>query len=693
MQIVKIDEPIPISAGPDPEVPAGTGGSSAPVDTATPAPPPGSDGYKPGMVFVDANEDGKARLLGGPDGSDVFTVPGHPDLKEGTYIPDPRVGAPAPEAGAPSSLPGSAPLPDSQLDAIASKGAYAPPGAPAAATPPATATGTAPDNGLPDVGAIEKKINDGTATEGDALDKLGQAKQDAADKISQARDDQNELRDKQAVELAAEQQFVHDRQQAIDASDAANLKVAQEKTIPDFWAGHEGARVGAAITVALSGFFGGALAGATGQPVHNQALDVIQKNVDSYFGREKEKIDNLYKYAEMKGKLDDKVKAQYADQLTDLMQRHALVLASAADRIQQVTDESQGHVDAAQASVIKAKLLSDSAETMLKTGALRGQIYNYQSEREKADADMVRANAAMAKAKAHKGGGGGGDALGAFVTAASQLKPGDPITPEIAELGRKAGLKPNQVATEADKYRNSADKASVEAGKLGTGSEKEIKPIQTEFDKDETRLKGSPKSPGLIMKQQDIRELGNNLRDAVSKGDAQGVLAAAIQAKEKISRLNTGAAPSGHVLDFLNSLTGDPQKAVEKVRQMLGSPQASEQTVGGLVKLIDQADEGALKQIDKERQNLVTKYIGPSGMAQTEAQRRHAMGRMGGIFSQTTSRTGTGEVPRYAEGTVGTPVAAKGASAAPASGPAEGTTSKTASGVPIVFRGGKWTKS
>lgn len=42
---------------------------------------------------------------------------------------------------------------------------------------------------------------------------------------------------------------------------------------------------------------------------------------------------NLYKYADSKGRLNDKVRAQYQSELTDLMQNHAYTLQAAADRI------------------------------------------------------------------------------------------------------------------------------------------------------------------------------------------------------------------------------------------------------------------------------------------------------------------------------------------------------------------------
>lgn len=69
-------------------------------------------------------------------------------------------------------------------------------------------------------------------------------------------------------------------------------------------------------------------------------------------------------------------------------------------------------------------------------------------------------DAAMARTRESAAGGGiGGPALQRFVAAANALKPGDPITPEVADLANRAGLKPNQIAAEVDRYRNSDNKS------------------------------------------------------------------------------------------------------------------------------------------------------------------------------------------------------------------------------------------
>lgn len=385
----------------------------------------------PGTMQVDQVDNGVATLTSGPNGEQVIQVPAG-SFQEGQTVADPRGGQATPDG-----VPGR--LPQDQLDAIAAGGAYAPPpgvagAAPVAGEPP---IGTAnvlgavvPIQGQPPAGTstpgapaaagpatlppgsadLEQRIKDTTDASSKAASAVGDAQQQSATDIGQAYADKAELQRQQAIEMAAQQQYVHDRQATLDKEDAAALQQAQQKTIPDFWAGNEGDKVGAAITVALSGA-AGALLGST----HNQALEAIQHNVDAYYGREKEKIDNLYKYAEQKGLLDEKTKARYAGELTDLIQQHAYTLASAADRIQQVTAESQGGVDKAKADQMAAALQGQATSELQQARGLDIKRFDSESDRMKAEADQTRAAADMLKAGAYKAkhsGGGGGSGAG-----------------------------------------------------------------------------------------------------------------------------------------------------------------------------------------------------------------------------------------------------------------------------------------
>lgn len=175
----------------------------------------------------------------------------------------------------------------------------------------------------------------------------------------------------------------------------------------------------------------------------------------------------------------------------------------------------------------------------------------------------------------------------------------------------------------------------------------DLKGTSSEFDKDESRLMGTSRTPGVVPKWREVRELGDGLREAIASGDTQAQAAAAIRVQEKISRLNTGAAPSHEQMKLFDSLQGTPEQKTAQLKQLLGDPKVSEQLLGGLMKVVDQSDEGMLKQIDADRQGVMKKYLGPNGGAVTPEQRRHALGRIAGIFDNVTTRTDKGAVPRY----------------------------------------------
>lgn len=181
----------------------------------------------------------------------------------------------------------------------------------------------------------------------------------------------------------------------------------------------------------------------------------------------------------------------------------------------------------------------------------------------------------------------------------------------------------------------------------------EVKPIAAAFDKDEARLMGTSRTPGLVARQQDVRQLGNEIREAAASGDPQRLAAAVVAGREKIARLNTGAAPSHEQMKLLFGLTGKPAEFDEKVHQLMGDPKSSQQTVEGLLHLIDGSDESMTKQIDAARGGLVRKYLGDGkqkGIATTPAQQEHVQARLAGLTGQVTTRTPKGEVPRYDEG-------------------------------------------
>lgn len=120
----------------------------------------------------------------------------------------------------------------------------------------------------------------------------------------------------------------------------------------------------------------------------------------------------------------------------------------------------------------RAEIETNKAATEKLKSEVAAEKAKSETELNRAKVEFYRAQAAAKKSKAAGGGAGGGglSALEKFVAAANALGPTDQITPEVASLGRAAGLKPNQIAAEVDRYRNSDEKASKAAGIPGAGA-------------------------------------------------------------------------------------------------------------------------------------------------------------------------------------------------------------------------------
>jgi hypothetical protein len=291
-----------------------------------------------------------------------------------------------------------APANDNTLP-VASAPQNAPEGAPASAPTTKRGIGAGGGAGLPpNADDLEKEIDQGTKDQADAQGRLRDEQTAEADRLKEAYEAKDDLRRQQAADLAAEQLFVRERQQALDAEDAENLKVARDKVIPDFWAGREGALAGAAITVGLSGA-AGALLGTT----QNTALQAIQHNVDSYYSREIDKVNNLYRYAEAKGKLNDNIRNELHGQVTDLIQQHAYTLESAADRIEAIKQESGARINAATTDATIAGLRGQAAKEKLQVRGLDVQRYNAQTSRISANAEAARVGIERQKAQQDQG--------------------------------------------------------------------------------------------------------------------------------------------------------------------------------------------------------------------------------------------------------------------------------------------------
>lgn len=315
--------------------------------------------------------------------------------------------APPPPSGIDfASAAATAPLPDMAPEAQAAfNGPPVAPGAPAQLSqvapviPIRRAQGAAPAAVAPPGGGIPGQLTDldkqiETNRAGEAAAITGQGETEAAG-LAKVADEKSRVADvqrQQAADLAAQQQYVRDRQSELNEVDRQNLEQARNKTIPDFWHDRHGQEVGATIGVILSGLGAGFL-GST----QNQAAEIIQHNTDKYFDRKKEEIDNLYKYANAQGLVNDKARDQYAKSLTDLMQQHAAVLDAAKARVDAVASESQSDDAKARAAVLASQLGTAAAKEHLGVADARIKWYDAQDANK---AKLMEARAAMIRAGA-----------------------------------------------------------------------------------------------------------------------------------------------------------------------------------------------------------------------------------------------------------------------------------------------------
>lgn len=579
----------------------------------------------------------------------------------------PGAGVDAISGGSPTGTPPAAPpapgSADAYIDGVIGGSAEPSMAAPGSAAPPIPPTG--PD-GLPaDSQDIQKRIEQGTAAEGKALDEIHGAKETGADAVQKAQDDRQELARQQAADLAAQQLYVRDRQAALDKEDADNLAKARDQVIPDFWESREGDLVGAAITAALSGAAAGLL-GST----HNAALEAIQHNVDGYFTRERQRIDGLYKYAEQKGLLNDKTRAQYAGELTDLMQNHAYAMQAAADRVQEVSDQAKGLVDQKQVDLLKAQLSGRSATELQAARKIDIDRYDAQTKREIADADTIKANAAMAKA--HKGkGGGGGAAAGEDWLVAMQKAAQEPgaTSASVSAAALAAG------------YRGKTDKLNTMAGREVQNVKGQVGDVSKQMDKIQSELEGT-NGKGPASQYSRIRAMTGELSKAMASGNSDDVKARVTGLIEEAGGMLSGGKTTKNTVALLEGLKSLGDEAKNKWSHITGSPTEGAGFVNRLQNLFNGVAGEKKSEISDIRDRAVTQTLGNDvGTATSKAARRHVMGRISGLFNQTDES--------------GKPVFTNtegGAKVSATVSHVEGAQSKTATGIPIVFRGGKWVR-
>lgn len=316
----------------------------------------------PVVAPVGANASPRDQLIAGGD-------PAAPML-------GPPVGLMAPPPGAPAAL-GAPGLPASPLDA------------PVTPAPPAVVP-VLPTGEVADIA----KANE--AQQATALAE-GAVKTTGADAIAAEQSKAAAERQQQADDLRVENeqnQLANDEahRQTEDA-----LTDARKTAIPKFWEGREGKRLETRLWMIL----GGIGAGLAGQP--NEAVAAVQHDIDSYYRVEKEKIDNLYKYAERRGQFDQESRLQQAQRLAALQVQYGETSQAAAQKIESMKTALGGRADSAAGDALATQLAAKGQEQILAARKTYAEI-------NKLNAEANRANA-KAKAAGAGGGAGSGDAV------------------------------------------------------------------------------------------------------------------------------------------------------------------------------------------------------------------------------------------------------------------------------------------
>jgi len=318
-----------------------------------------------------------------------------PDAGPFTHSPVPAAPPPGPMPASPPPMPMPGP----------------PVAAPAPVPVPARRSGGGAAPATPKVDEFGRQIEAGAQRAQQGVDELQTAKAEGAEAKANLQGGLADLQEAQADERKAAAERNSKLSAHLEEQDAANLKKARDYTIPAFWEGHKGAEIGSIISMAAGGIASGILGGPNG------AAQIVQKKVDDYFYREKEKVDNLYKYAEQTGRLNDKTRLRYAQELSDLGAQHLAVTQSVLTRINEVETRNQGAVDRAMVTGLKANLEQAYQKQLQDYRTTQAELANH-TLTAKAGAAAAYANAAesragvklkLAQAEAAKAGGGKAD--------------------------------------------------------------------------------------------------------------------------------------------------------------------------------------------------------------------------------------------------------------------------------------------
>ena len=524
-------------------------------------------------------------------------------------------------AGAPDEAPAPAPDEAALLDRstpFIDQTVAAPVASPVA--PPAAPTPLDP------VPQLQQDVADvGTAqTRGE----IAQGEQSAVDQ--QTAEETRQQRARDVVDRQAQQQF---NQDAIDAN-RKKQEIAQKSAETPY---HEfEISTGRSILASL----GMILGGVSYDPHHqNQAVEIYQNAIKQDLEVQRAQHENLWKGVEQAIAQGQQLSGDQLNQMKEFEQEKAEKLQAIIDKGESLKAFSKNEQGKAALDAEHAKLRAQLDDTIVNATRLE------RAEKETERHNLATEGNAAARLAKRKGSGTGGagraDALQQFVDAAGQLKPGDRIPGSVGVLGLKAGIKPKDLATTVDKYRNSGAVAQTDANKAaGVGGKGKPGAVAS---KDVVFYKGQPIGPAPG---------GRGGAAAIEKGLVaydDGLESLEALKKYRLENPVLGSFAKGDaynraVLAIAATTTANPSDSTTKHEA---------DTLKSLIRIDPEAIQTSINHIKSRRE------------AQLESLRARAA---------------------Y----TGAPAAA---TPAPGGGIAEGSTSVAANGTPIVFKGGKWQKN
>ncbi len=344
---------------------------------------------------------------------------------------------------------------------------------------------------------------------GDAIKIQNEAKaQQLEDENVQRQLDEQESRDKQA------------EQDAILEKTHSEVEDAQKKysefKFHDHW--RDASPANKALAIIFSAV-GGAAATRTGG--QNEALKAMDDITEREYKRDLADLSKQENFIKWKREGEKDLVGRFEKERSALLVQQSERLKHMANYAQsQYLRKNPGAtVEEARNSELAAGLRQKAAETY--SSAVR-DIYKINAQKA----------AALAKAK-HAGGGASSAALDAYYTAVNAMKPGDAITPAIAILAQRAHVKPNQIAADVDRIRNSGAKSETIDDKKNATSDKRDEKL------DERTVTIAGKPIGLLNSSKNVQKFSDRM---INYDDAETSLKEALSEAEKhpTKRLTVG---------------------------------------------------------------------------------------------------------------------------------------------------------